>query len=142
MKEGRRASSLRAQGSREKNVLEESNCDEGRRSVSGNGNKFLHGVYYFRGGGKQWLYGGVRRIAVAQRCIRRGGRRNRTISHSERRVTAPFSTPLRIVSRLLQISTSPSSPCIITLQNFRSAERWPSTCCCRRARELAPRPER
>lgn len=38
------------QGSREKNVLEESNCDEGRRSVSGNGNKFLHGVYYFRGG--------------------------------------------------------------------------------------------
>lgn len=51
MKEGRRASSLRVQGSREKNVLEESNCDEGRRSVSGNGNKFLHGVYYFRGGG-------------------------------------------------------------------------------------------
>lgn len=54
--------------------------------------------------GEQWLYGRVLgRIAVAHRCrIRRGGRRNRTISHSERRVTGPFS---RVVSRLLRTST-------------------------------------
>lgn len=103
---GRRA---RGRSSREKNVLEESNCEGRRRSVLGNRNKFLHGVreYCFAregGWGEQWLYGRVLgRIAVAHRCrIRRGGRRNRTISHSERRVTGPFS---RVVSRLLRTST-------------------------------------
>lgn len=122
MKEGGRASSLRVQGSREKNVLEESNCDEGRRSVSGNGNKFLHGVYYFRAGGNNGytvVLGELQLLNIASAGAEDGIGRF-LIRKSK---TAPFSAPHPIVSRLLRISTSPSSPCIITLQNFPSAER-------------------
>lgn len=46
--------------SREKNVLEESNCEgRRRRSVPGNRNKFLHGVVFSRGrGGNDGYTGG------------------------------------------------------------------------------------